>query len=80
MSNARRRRLHEMAHNANKDADTELIEVAQDLEKQVETLQHEKRTLQEENRNLQEELELFRLEAEIDREDIQEVLDRRRET
>lgn len=70
VSIARRRRLHEMANNANKDADTELIELAQDLEKQLEDRDKQIKTLQDE-------IEQVRSEHEMDLEAIQKVLDQR---
>ena len=64
VSAARRRRLHELIHSQGHGTDSELIELAEDLEKQV-------TELQQENRRLSEEVDTVRLESEIQLDDIQ---------
>jgi len=67
VSTSRRRRLHELFHESGQESDTELMELAQDLERQNEDLQRE-------NRRLQEEKELILMEYESKREEILKVL------
>lgn len=68
VSNARRRRLNELFHESGRESDTELMELARDLEKQNEELRQN-------NRRLQEKIELLSTEYETKREEILKILE-----
>lgn len=69
VSNARRRRLHELFHEAGPESAPELVELAQDLARQNEDLQRDKRRLREEN-------DLLRMDYETRKEEVLKVLEK----